>query len=49
MYDRDLKTFTESHDHAPPEMLPFILARKRDIAKNITGHAISKILVYFMV
>ncbi|KAM0052173.1 hypothetical protein Hdeb2414_s0007g00245151 [Helianthus debilis subsp. tardiflorus] len=34
MYDRDLKTFTESHDHAPPEMLPFILARKRDIAKK---------------
>ncbi|KAJ0455475.1 hypothetical protein HanIR_Chr15g0751601 [Helianthus annuus] len=34
MYDRDLKTFTESHDHAPPEMLAFILARKRDIAKK---------------
>ncbi|KAM0005611.1 hypothetical protein Hdeb2414_s0015g00447861 [Helianthus debilis subsp. tardiflorus] len=34
MYDRDLKTFTEPHDHAPPEMLPFILTRKRDIAKK---------------
>ncbi|MFS7916808.1 hypothetical protein Hanom_Chr03g00181721 [Helianthus anomalus] len=34
LYDRDLETFTKPHDHASPEMLPFILVRKRDIAKK---------------
>ncbi|KAJ0475661.1 putative glutathione transferase [Helianthus annuus] len=33
-YDRDMKTFLKPHDDAPPEMLPFILARKRDIANK---------------
>ncbi|KAM0047205.1 hypothetical protein Hdeb2414_s0009g00325701 [Helianthus debilis subsp. tardiflorus] len=33
-YDRDMKTFLKPHDDAPPEMLPFILARKHDIANK---------------
>ncbi|MFS8025708.1 hypothetical protein Hanom_Chr16g01478401 [Helianthus anomalus] len=33
-YDRDMKTFLKPQDDAPPEMLPFILARKRDIANK---------------
>ncbi|MFS8020387.1 hypothetical protein Hanom_Chr15g01414981 [Helianthus anomalus] len=33
-YDRDMKTFLKPHDDAPPSMLPFILARKREIANK---------------
>ncbi|MFS7998147.1 hypothetical protein Hanom_Chr12g01150301 [Helianthus anomalus] len=33
-YDRDMKTFLKPHDDAPPNMLPFILTRKRDIANK---------------
>ncbi|KAJ0873256.1 hypothetical protein HanPSC8_Chr11g0450571 [Helianthus annuus] len=33
-YDRDMKTFLKPHDDAPPEILPFVLARKRDIANK---------------
>ncbi|KAM0004037.1 hypothetical protein Hdeb2414_s0257g00850011 [Helianthus debilis subsp. tardiflorus] len=33
-YDRDMKTFLKPHDNAPPNMLLFILARKREIANN---------------
>ncbi|KAJ0440262.1 putative glutathione transferase [Helianthus annuus] len=33
-YDRDMKTFLKPHDDAPPNMLPFILARKREIANK---------------
>ncbi|KAJ0491242.1 hypothetical protein HanIR_Chr12g0561771 [Helianthus annuus] len=33
-YDRDMKTFLKPHGDAPPEMLSFILARKRDIANK---------------
>ncbi|KAM0025741.1 putative glutathione transferase transcription factor MYB family [Helianthus debilis subsp. tardiflorus] len=33
-YDRDMKTFLKPHNDAPPEMLLFILARKRDIANK---------------
>ncbi|KAJ0519784.1 putative glutathione transferase [Helianthus annuus] len=33
-YNRDMKTFLKPHDDAPPNMLPFILARKRDIANK---------------
>ncbi|KAJ0860706.1 hypothetical protein HanRHA438_Chr13g0626571 [Helianthus annuus] len=33
-YDRDMKTFLKPHDDVPPSMLPFILARKREIANK---------------
>ncbi|KAM0046656.1 hypothetical protein Hdeb2414_s0009g00319071 [Helianthus debilis subsp. tardiflorus] len=33
-HDRDMKTFLKPHDDAPPEMLPFILARKRKIVNK---------------
>ncbi|KAJ0445258.1 putative glutathione transferase transcription factor MYB family [Helianthus annuus] len=33
-YDRDMKTFLKPHDDAQPSMLPFILARKREIANK---------------
>ncbi|XP_035831189.1 uncharacterized protein LOC118480443 [Helianthus annuus] len=33
-YDRDKKTFLKPHDDVPPSMLPFILARKREIANK---------------
>ncbi|KAF5819233.1 hypothetical protein HanRHA438_Chr02g0086811 [Helianthus annuus] len=44
-HDRDMKTFLKPHDDAPPEMLPFILARKREIANKYNGRAISKIFM----